>query len=112
MGGFQLSFSLGVLMGPLLAAPFVSKKYLDDNIEHNRPSNTNDRIAWPFIILGALLLLSAIILLVIYFYKPYIQSSKSSKYIKSSNLDKNAKRDIWSDISVTLFVLILGSFVG
>ena len=110
MGGYQLFFSLGVLLGPLLAAPFVSKKHLDDlddnyDLQYN---NSTNRIAWPFIILGALLVLSVILSLVIYFYKPYIQPKSSSKFAKS-NLDKQAKLDY---ICVTLFVIIVGSFVG
>ncbi|XP_054152549.1 sodium-dependent glucose transporter 1-like [Oppia nitens] len=123
MCGNQIFFSLGIVLGPILSAPFVSKINLFTTIQPFGNNNTNQtspmmaqtNIGVPFIILGAILFLAGSLLMAIYFYRPYISTvslTNSDKVNGQLFSFKFKCPNKWHMIYVTLLVAIVGSYVG
>ncbi|XP_054152547.1 sodium-dependent glucose transporter 1-like [Oppia nitens] len=148
MGGYQVFFSMGIVLGPVLAAPFVSdyhpndllpkqlkdsrliklnksslvaNNYVDNTVgTDNNNKNIDNKLHYgnieiPFIILGALLLLSALLLLAIHFYRRYTPPKKlTSLNVEQKSTDHNTSK--WPDksklIYICLLVFTLGPYVG
>ncbi|XP_054152550.1 uncharacterized protein LOC128951326 [Oppia nitens] len=139
LSGHQICFAVGVVFGPVLAAPFVTKDTYNSNTDHKYHSNHSHdgnasttinstitintsssvgNIAIPFIILGALLLLSACLLLAIHFYKRYIPPAPAHLEASSDKTDKSSKHykfnchNKWTVVYHALLIAICGICVG
>ncbi|XP_054152508.1 uncharacterized protein LOC128951283 [Oppia nitens] len=139
MTGYQLFYTFSVLIGPLMAQPFVTRyepivANLTGNNEPESYREIHGNIGIPFIIVGALFLIFAIILLCIHIYKRYVPPSKSIS-LASLQTSGSSAPGVESSVSTTsstlslqnkqkppitfkkvvnmfLFVLIVGIIVG
>ncbi|CAG2177900.1 unnamed protein product [Oppiella nova] len=104
LGGYQFFFAAGVCIAPLIDTPYLT------NIPTNQTYTSNiinvSRLEVPFAINGVLLIVSAILLLLLYCYQPYIPPKNSEKAIKFEFPKK------WELIYILLGVFIIGPYVG
>ncbi|CAG2171450.1 unnamed protein product [Oppiella nova] len=104
LGGYQFFFAAGVCIAPLMEANYLT----------NTPTNQTytssiinvSRLEVPFAINGVFLIVSAILLLLLYCYRPYIPPKSPQKAIKFEFPKK------WELIYILLGVFIIGPYVG
>ncbi|CAG2100450.1 unnamed protein product [Medioppia subpectinata] len=125
LGGVEFFFGVGLCIAPIILRPYLPDFSLDDihlNITYNSTDlNTNDSqtenntnintyndslIEIPFAINGLFLVVSAIILLILHFYRRYIPPVKQTKKITFKRPKK------WELIYTTFGVFIIGIFYG
>ena len=104
LGGFQFFYAAASCIGPLIETNYLT------NIPTNQTYTSSIinvfRLEVPFAINGVFLIVSAILLLLLYCYRPYIPPKSQEKAIKFEFPKK------WELIYILLGVFIIGPYAG